>query len=132
MNLHAPPLPHPAAAPPRADGADGDLAVRWDALQQAGEAVAGLAGLAAEDDADLHAFPERIGQAGGWRLELAARGIADLSAIMQPGLKALLSVHARGQDPTAAALALWLEFHAARAALLALVPANQVATTPAP
>jgi hypothetical protein len=41
---------------------------------------------------------------------------------MEPGLAALLAVHARGVNPAAAALALWQEFHAARAALLALTP----------
>jgi len=41
---------------------------------------------------------------------------------MKPGVQALLAVSARGQDPTAAALTLWREYHHARAALLALVP----------
>ena len=42
-----------------------------------------------------------------------------------PGVTALLAVSARGQDPTAAALALWREYHHARAALLALVPEQE-------
>jgi hypothetical protein len=41
---------------------------------------------------------------------------------MEPGLAALLAVSARGGNPAAAALALWQEFDAARAALLLLAP----------
>ena len=40
---------------------------------------------------------------------------------MRAGVQALLAVSARGQDPTAAALSLWREYHHARAALLELV-----------
>ena len=45
-----------------------------------------------------------------------------MTAMLQPGIAALLGVNARGADPRAAALALWREFIAARAALLALLP----------
>ena len=55
-------------------------------------------------------------------LRLAENHVSDMAAMMQPGLSALLAVSARGQDATAAALALWCEFHAAREALMALVP----------
>jgi hypothetical protein len=41
---------------------------------------------------------------------------------MEPGLAALLAVNARGADPRPAAEALWREFLAARAAVLALLP----------
>ena len=41
---------------------------------------------------------------------------------MEPGLSALLAVHARGVNPAAPALTLWQEFVAARDALLALTP----------
>jgi hypothetical protein len=99
------------------------MSVQWTALQDAAAAVAALAGLAEEKPTpQIRNFPALIRDAGGWRYELAERGVADLAAIMQPGLKALLAVHARGQDATAAALTLWREFHAARAALLTLVP----------
>ena len=67
-------------------------------------------------------FPALIKDVGGWRLELANNGVADLTAMMTPGVKALLAVAARGQDPTPAALSLWREYHHARAALLGLVP----------
>ena len=97
--------------------------MQWAALQDAGAAVGALAGLASEKPTpQLRNFPALIKDCGGGRLALAERGVGDLAAIMQPGLKALLAVHARGQDPTAAALTLWREFHAGRAALLALVP----------
>lgn len=104
----------------------GPLAAQWAALQEAGAAVAALAGLAAErPSAQVCDFPAGVAAAGGWRLELASAGVADLAAIMRPGLQALLAVSDRGQDPTAAALALWREYHHARAALLALVPAQE-------
>lgn len=60
--------------------------------------------------------------AGGWRRQSAEQGIDDLAAIMEPGLAALLAVNARGVNPAVAAMALWQEFHAARATLLALAP----------
>lgn len=99
------------------------MSIQWTALQDAGAAVATLAGLAPEKPNILvRNFPALIRDAGGWRQELAIRGVADLAAMMQPGLKALLAVSARGQDPTAAALCLWREFHEARAMLLSLAP----------
>lgn len=99
------------------------ISAQWAALQDAAAAVAALAGLAAEKpSAQERDFPALIKDAGGWRVDLAAEGVADLAAIMRPGVKALLAVSARGQDPTAAALTLWREYHHARAALLALVP----------
>lgn len=99
------------------------ISAQWAVLQDAAAAVAALAGLAAEKpSAQVRNFPALIKDAGGWRVDLAAEGVADLAAIMRPGVKALLAVSARGQDPTAAALTLWREYHHARAALLALVP----------
>lgn len=99
------------------------MSAQWAALQDAASAVAALAGLASErPSAEVRDFPALIDDAGGWRLELATNGVADLAAMMTPGVKALLAVSARGQDPTPAALTLWREYHQARAALLALVP----------
>ncbi|WP_354144922.1 hypothetical protein [Altererythrobacter litoralis] len=54
------------------------------------------------------------------RLVLASDGIADLDAILRPGLVSLRTIRARGQDATAPALALWREFHALRTGLLSL------------
>ena len=110
----------PMAAPQRGPST---MSVQWAALQEAASAVAALAGLAAEKPtSQVRNFPALIRDAGGWRHELASNGVSDLAAMMTPGVKALLAVAARGQDPTAAALTLWREYHHARAALLALVP----------
>ncbi|WP_114521260.1 hypothetical protein [Altererythrobacter sp. ZODW24] len=99
------------------------MSTRWAALNDAGNAVATMAGLIPEaTTSQIRNFPAVIRDAGGWRLEMAESGIQDLAAFMEPGLAALLAVNARGQDASAPALALWHEFHAARAALLTLPP----------
>lgn len=99
------------------------MSMKWSALHDAASVVAMLAGIAAEPmRADVRNFPAVMRDAGGWRRNMAEQGIEDMSAIMEPGMAALLAVHARGINPASAALALWQEFHAARAALLALTP----------
>ncbi|WP_234032133.1 hypothetical protein [Parerythrobacter jejuensis] len=99
------------------------LSVQWTALQDAAAAVAAMAGLAPErTSAQIRNFPALIKDAGGWRFELAEQTIADLTAMMQPGVTALLAVNARGQDAKVPALTLWHEFHRARTAVLGLVP----------
>ena len=99
------------------------MSMKWSALHDAVNVVGMLAGLAAEPmRPEIRNFPAVMRDVGGWRREQTEQGIDDLSAIMQPGLAALLAVHARGTNPAVPALALWQEFHAARAALLALVP----------
>jgi hypothetical protein len=119
--------PQPGAVLPGAGRAEfgqasaSAMSMKWSALHDAAGVVAMLAGLAAESmRPELRNFPALMRDAGGWRREQAEQGIDDLSAIMEPGLAALLAVHARGVNPASAALALWQEFHAARAALLAL------------
>lgn len=97
--------------------------MKWSALQDAAAVVATLAGLAPEARSpEIRNFPAVIRGAGNWRRESAEKGIEDLAAIMEPGIAALLAVNARGADARPAALALWSEFYAARAALLALAP----------
>ena len=97
------------------------MEVAWFALHRAGEAVAGLAGDIAQDGPDgIGDFPAMIHRAGGWRLRQAEQGIADLTAIMQSGLTALLSVRERGAETGPAAQALWREFSDARDALVGL------------
>ena len=97
--------------------------MKWSALHDAVGVVGMLAGLAAAPmRPEIRNFPAVMRDAGGWRREQTEQGIDDLSAIMEPGLAALLAVYARGANPAVPALALWQEFHAARAALLALVP----------
>lgn len=99
------------------------LSLRWAALHDAANAVAALAGLAPEKaEPAVRSFPGRVRDSGGRRFMPVEQGVADIAAIMQPGLAALLAVRARGQDATAPALALWREFHAARAAVMALLP----------
>ena len=97
--------------------------MKWSALHDAVGVVGMLAGLASEPmRPEVRNFPAVMRDAGGWRRERSELGIDDLAAIMEPGLAALLAVHARGVNSAVPALALWQEFHALRAALLALVP----------
>ncbi len=99
------------------------MSMKWSALHDAVAVVGSLTGMAAEAmRPEVRNFPAMMRDVGGWRRELAEQGIEDLSAVMEPGLSALLAIHARGVNPAPAALALWQEFHAARAALLALTP----------
>ena len=99
------------------------LGMKWSALHDAAGVVCMLAGLAAEPlTPALRNFPAVMRDAGGWRRAMAEQGIADISAFMEPGLSALLAVHARGVNPAAPALTLWQEFVAARDALVALTP----------
>lgn len=99
------------------------ISMRWAALNDAAALVCKLAGIVPEARTpELRNFPAIMRDAGGWRQALAEQGIDDLAAMMEPGLAALLAVHARGHSPAAAALVLWREFHAARAALLDLIP----------
>jgi hypothetical protein len=114
--------------PPSFDAAlaqepNGATGLRWAALAEAASVVATLAGLEPERTATQASdFPELIRDAEPWRRERAEHGVADLAAIMEPGIAALLAVNARGADPRPAATALWREYLAARAAILALLP----------
>jgi hypothetical protein len=99
------------------------LSGQWAAVQDAAEAVAMLARIAPEEPTrKIRNFPTLIRDVDGWRLSLAKNQLEDIAAMMQPGLAALLATNARGQDATAAALTLWQEFHAAREAVLSLIP----------
>lgn len=125
----APPVSPPPGAMPGVGRAEFGQAsasatsMKWSALHDAAGVVASLAGLAPESmRPEVRNFPAVMRDIGGWRRDLCEQGIDDLSAIMEPGLAALLAVHARGVNPAPAALALWQEFHAARSALLALTP----------
>jgi hypothetical protein len=118
MNLVPPNFP-----PPPPSVAPGAVSMKWAALQEAGAVVCALAGEEPEKgSADVRNFPAMIRDAGGWRRQFAEKGVEDLAALMEPGISALLAVNARGVDATHAARALWREFLAARAALLAFVP----------
>jgi hypothetical protein len=99
------------------------MSMKWSALHDAVAVVGSLTGMAPEPiRPEIRNFPAMMRDVGGWRCELAVQGIDDLSAVMEPGLAALLAIHARGVNPAPAALALWQEFQVARAALLALTP----------
>ncbi len=121
-----PPVPHTRPhenANGAARTAHSTLAVRLAAIEDAAAAVAVMAGLGAEKpSAQLRGFVAHIQSDGAPRKALAEECVADMSAMMQPGLAALLAVSARGHDATAPALTLWREYHAARTAMLALVP----------
>ena len=115
----------PLGGPARGDTPDATrtTAVKWAALHDAARAVAALAGRAAADVAPSD-FSTLFAAAHGWRKALAETAVDDLAAVMEPGIAALLAVHARGVSAGAAAQALWREFVAARTAIIALVAAE--------
>jgi hypothetical protein len=103
--------------------------MRWAALSDAANVVALLAGIEPERPTpEVRNFPALIRDAEAWRRDQAENGVADLAAVMEPGITALLAINARGTDPKAAAMALWREFVAARSAILALLPAGSGAS----
>ncbi|TAD73171.1 MAG: hypothetical protein EAY70_12665 [Sphingomonadales bacterium] len=59
-----------------------------------------------------------IARATPWQRVLVAQAVADCAAMLDTGLAALGTLARRGQDPSAPALILWREFHAARAAMV--------------
>ena len=125
--MSSPPLTPDASLGTRGSARDSGMALsmKWTALQDAAGVVAGLAGLGPERlTADIRNFPARVRDTGADRRRLAANGIDDLAAVMEPGLAALSAVIARGADARPAALALWRDFQAARAALLTLAPSH--------
>jgi hypothetical protein len=99
---------------------------QWRALHEAAAAVAALAGRGPRSVSpdpvpfELRGFPSQVGMLVGARRQLVEEGLADLVAIMEPGLTALLCVHERKADTTVPAQALWQEFMSARGALVAL------------
>ena len=97
--------------------------LRWAALWDAANVVALLAGIEPErPTSEVRNFPALIRDAEAWRREQAENGVADLAAVMEPGIAAFLAINARGADPKAAAMSLWREFTGARAAILSLLP----------
>ncbi|MEO0061938.1 MAG: hypothetical protein RLZZ08_498 [Pseudomonadota bacterium] len=120
MNVAPPRFP---PIPPATGLSASSTSLKWAALTEAGTVVAALAGAEAERiTPEVRNFPALIRDTEDWRRELAENGIADLAAMMEPGMAALLAVSARGADPGPAALALWREFTRARTAILALQP----------
>jgi len=102
-----------------------NLAAQWDAVHEAAAAIGVLAQLGRPEESEaVTGLPARAAANGGYEYEMVLRGVDDLAAVMQPGLRALLSLSASGQDTTSAALTLWREFHASRDAIIALAPEN--------
>ena len=102
-----------------AQGAANAMSMRWTALADAANVVATLAGLEPErTTSEVRNFPALVRDAEPWRREQAENGIADLAAVMEPGMAALLALRARGAEARPAAMALWREFVSARAAIL--------------
>jgi len=105
------------------DGGANGMSMKWAAVHAAAAAVGELAGQPPEyRRPDVRNFPAIMRDTGGWRHIVAQQGVDDLAAIMEPGLAALLALHASGGATVAPAQALWQEFQSARAALLALIP----------
>lgn len=103
----------------------GSLAQRWEDLHAQALQLADLAHLTSETlEGDLATVPAMLGKATEWQRELAWQAMEDIDAMMQPGMVALRTIIARGQDANAPALALWREFHAARAAVVDLAKEN--------
>lgn len=113
------PFPAAPGLAPRVEALPG----QWAALHEAAALVARLAGAKAHGQATARLTepcPEPIRRAAGWRLAVIAQGLADMAAILEGGIRALLVVQARGGPVGPAAEALWDEFLTARAALLEL------------
>lgn len=92
-----------------------EVARRWAAVQHAAGVVAGLAGVDAGE-----ATPAGFDRVPGWRLALIDQGLADLAAILETGIRALLNARGAGDPVRVAARALWGEFVEARVALQGL------------
>lgn len=103
------------------DAAPDALAAALAALHGQAATLAMLARIAAEPAQAGLAITTVVARAQPWQRTLVARGIADCGAMLESGLAALATLSGRGQDTSAPALALWREFHAARAAMLAVL-----------
>ena len=101
------------------------LSMKWSALHEAAETVALIAGTTGGAmSADARKFPAAMREASPTLRRRAEQGVADITAILEPGLSALLATHARGSNPAPAATALWQEFLAARDQVMSLAPQN--------
>lgn len=101
------------------------LVAQWEALHASAATLGKLAQIAPETAGPP--FDQLVETALPWQLTLAAQGMDDIAAMLAPGLAALGTLTARGQETAAPALALWREFHAARAGVLAALHAPAVA-----
>ncbi|MCL9982220.1 MAG: hypothetical protein NBV60_03580 [Erythrobacter sp.] len=113
----ASPPPEPILSAPAARVTGVALTAQWEGLHARASGLAAQAGIAPEPASAP--FAPLTETARDWQLALAAQGLADIEAMLGAGLAALATLTARGQDTAAPALALWREFHAARASVLA-------------
>lgn len=127
--MNAPFAPHASLAAqqriaePHRSAADAS-ATRWAAIHDAAEAVCAIAGRPlATPGAPAWGMPSLLAAAEEDRREQAEKAIADIAAMMEAGLAALLTVNARGADPRPAAEALWQEYSRARDGVIVLLSA---------
>jgi hypothetical protein len=112
-----PPEPILPATEARPASGPAALVAQWEALHSSAARLGEMAQIAPE--APIPAFAQMVETAQPWQCTLAAQGLDDIAALLASGLAALGTLAARGQDTAAPALALWREFHAARASVLA-------------
>jgi hypothetical protein len=114
-------IPPQAAILPADSAAPEALAEALVALHGQAAGLALLARLAPEPVEIGGELGAVIARAAPWQRALVAQTVADCAAMLDSGLAALGTLARRGQDPAAPALALWLEFHAARAAMVSVL-----------
>ncbi len=98
----------------------------WITLHAQAARLALLARINPEPERAQDGFAALLSLARPWQRTLVAQGIDDIAAMLGSGLAALATLSGRAQDTAAPALALWREFHAARAALLDVLKAESV------
>ncbi|NVD44535.1 hypothetical protein [Qipengyuania atrilutea] len=94
---------------------------RWEAVEVAADALAELAQLGTHDiEIAREKEPDFGALHGAPHADLIAQAVADLAAMMQPGLRALIAIASEGRRADAAAATLWHEYAEARAAIAEL------------
>ena len=89
------------------------LAQRYEAVKAAAAVVADIAAIETGPDPLIEALADSHG-----RMAERAQGIvADMAAVLEPGIATLLAVSSRGADAAPAARALWAEYELERIAL---------------
>jgi hypothetical protein len=127
-------LPHDYADPigmPSEDAlaaaeANAAIEAAWAALHAQAARLALLARISPEPAEVQDGFAALLRLARPWQRSLISQGMDDIAAMLASGLTALATLSGRAQDTAAPALALWREFHAARAALLGVLKAETV------
>lgn len=108
-----------------ADEAAAAVEDAWTEIHAQAARLALLACIAPEPAPNHATFCALIQPAPAWQKAFVMQGLDDIGAMLTSGLAALATLSGRGQDTAAPALALWREFHAARAALLRVLRANE-------